>query len=332
MRLKPVGVIVMLALGILVAPLAASAQQPGKIPRIGWLDSGRSDTPRTQYFNEIIRQGLREFGWVDGQNLIIEWRYTEERAERLPALAAELIRLGVDVLVTGSGDPAILALKQATATIPIVMAISADPVGSGLVASLARPGGNITGLSALSPETAGKRLELLREVVPQASRVAVLWNASYPGKVLEWRETQVAAHALGVTLQSVEVRGPDDFDRAFAEIVRERPDALIVFAEPLVNSHQTQIVEFADKRRLPMIVARKEFVEAGGLMSYGASLSALFRRAAYYVDRILKGTKPADLPVEQPTKFELVINLKTAKALGLTIPPSVLFQADEVLR
>jgi len=332
MRLKPVGVIVMLALGILAAPLAASAQQPGKIPRIGWLDSGRSDTPRTQYFNEIIRQGLREFGWVDGQNLIIEWRYAEERAERLPALAAELIRLGVDVLVTGSGDPAILALKQATATIPIVMAISADPVGSGLVASLARPGGNITGLSALSPETAGKRLELLREVVPQASRVAVIWNASYPGKVLEWRETQVAAHALGVTLQSVEVRGPDDFDRAFAEIVRERPDALIVFAEPLVNSHQTQIVEFADKRRLPMIIARKEFVEAGGLMSYGASLPDLFRRAAYYVDRILKGAKPADLPVEQPTKFELVINLKTAKVLGLTIPQSVLLRADHVIR
>jgi putative ABC transport system substrate-binding protein len=280
----------------------------------------------------VFQQGLRDHGWVEGQNLAIEWRFADGRAERLPDLAAELVRLGVDVLVTSSGDPAIRALKQATSTIPIVMAVSVDPVGTGLVASLARPGGNITGLSIMAAEVGGKRLELLKQAVPQASRVAVLWNASHPGKELEWQDTQVAARALGVTLHAVEVRGPADFDGAFGAIASERPDALITFADPLTLTHQRQIVDFATQHQLPMISEIQEFAEAGGLMTYGASLPALFRRAAYYVDRILKGVKPADLPVEQPMKFELVINLQAAKALSLTIPPALVFQADEVIR
>jgi putative ABC transport system substrate-binding protein len=332
MRFKTIEVIVMLALGILLAPFAAGAQQPGKMPRIGWLSLVRADTPRSQYAREVIRQGLREFGWVEGQNITIEWRFAEERAERLPALAAELVRLGVDVLVTSSADQAILALRHATSTIPIIMAVSVAPVEMGHVASLARPGGNITGLSIQAAEVGGKRLELVKAAVPQASRVAVLWNAASPGKGLEWHDTQAAAHALGVTLYSVEVRGPDDFASAFAVIARERPDALITFADALTLSYQRQIVDFVTQHRLPMISEIKEFAEAGGLMTYGASFPALLRRAAYYVDRILKGAKPADLPVEQPTKFELVINLKTAQTLGITIPSSLLLLADEVIR
>ena len=328
MRLNTVGLIVTLMLTIVAVPFAVDAQRAARVPRIGILGLAGAYTHTLDAF----REGLRDLGWVEGRNIDFEYRSAEGQPERLPALAAELVQLRVDVIFTGSGNIGVLAARQATATIPIVMAISADPVGSGLVASLARPGGNITGLSALSPETAGKRLEFLREAVPQASRVAVLWNAAYPGRMIEWSETQVAARALGVTLHSLEVRAPGDFDHAFSEMARERPDALIAFADPLINRHQTQIVEFAAKRRLPMIIARKEFVEAGGLMSYGASLPDMFRRAAVYVDKILKGVKPADLPVEQPMKFELVINLKTAKALGLTIPPVLLFQADEVIR
>jgi putative ABC transport system substrate-binding protein len=332
MMLSAVGLIVTLVLGILAAPPASDAQQAGKVPRIGYLGIPRGDSPRAQYLLGVFQQGLRDHGWVEGQNLAIEWRFADGRAERLPDLAAELVRLGVDVLVTSSGDPAIRALKQATSTIPIVMAVSVDPVGTGLVASLARPGGNITGLSIMAAEVGGKRLELLKQAVPQASRVAVLWNASHPGKELEWQDTQVAARALGVTLHAVEVRGPADFDGAFGAIASERPDALITFADPLTLTHQRQIVDFATQHQLPMISEIQEFAEAGGLMTYGASLPALFRRAAYYVDRILKGVKPADLPVEQPMKFELVINLQAAKALSLTIPPALVFQADEVIR
>jgi len=321
--------IVMLILSLLVAPLATPAQQPAKGPRIGILASGVAASTR---LSEPFRQGLRELGYVERQNISLTWRYAEGRAERLPELAAELVRLPVDVLVTGAGDRAILALKHATSTIPIVMAVSADPVGTGLVASLAQPGGNVTGLSIQAAEVSGKRLDLLKQAVPQASRVAVLWNASEPSKASELHDTQVAAQALGVTLHSVEVRGPDDFDGALAAIAKERPDALLVFAEPLTLNHQRRIVDFATQHRLPLMSSNKEFAEAGGLMTYGASLPALFRRAAYYVDRILKGTKPADLPVEQPTKFALVINLKTAKALGLTIAQSMLVRADEVIQ
>lgn len=316
-----------LAMGVFAVPLAARAQPAGKVPRIGFITSRRRGPG-----SEAFRQGLREHGWVEGQTIVIEWRYADEgRLDLLPGLAAEVVNLRVDVIVTGSGEPVVLALKQATSTIPIVFAISADPVGSGLVASLARPGGNATGLTSLSPELGGKKLELLKEAVPGASRVAVLWNAAYPGKTLEFKDTQVAARALGVTLQSVEVRRPNDLPGAFSAITRGRPDALVTLTEPLTLAHQRQIVDFAASKRLPMISGSGEFVESGGLLSYGASLRDLFRRAAGYVDKILKGAKPGDLPVEQPTKLELFINLRTARALGLTIPPSLLLRADQVI-
>ena len=326
-----IGVIVTLALGILLAPLASEAQQAGKVRRIGLLGFGCIDSQRSQYHREVFRQGLREFGWVEGQNLALECPSAEFQWDRLPALAAELVQLKVDVIVTGGGAQT-LAAKQATSTIPIVMAVSPAPVETGLVASLARPGGNVTGLSIIAPEGARKRLELLKDAVPQASRIALLWTPAIPGKALEWQVTQAAAQALGVTLHSVEVRESDDFDGAFATIARERPDALIVFGGAFMSSHQRRIVDFATQHRLPMISENREYAETGALMTYGASLPALVHRAAYYVDRILKGKKPADLPVEQPWKFEFVINLKTAQALGLTIPPHLLFQADEVIK
>jgi len=323
MRCSTIGIIVTLALGLLAVPLASEAQPAGKVRRIGLLGLGCTDSPRSQYQREVFLQGLRAFGWVEGQNLAIECRSTD--------LAAELVRLPVDVIVTG-GERQSLAAKQATSTIPIVMAVSAAPVEAGLVASLARPGGNVTGLSIMAPEGGGKRLELLKDAVPQASRIAVLWNAAHPGKALEWQATQAMARTMGVTLHSVEVRGPDDFDGAFATIARERPDALIVFSDALILTHQRRIVDFATQHRLPMMSSNKEFAESGGLMTYGASVPALIRRAAYYVDRILKGAKPADLPVEQPTKFELVLNRKTAQTLGITFPPTLLLLADEVLQ
>jgi putative ABC transport system substrate-binding protein len=330
MWLSTVGLVATLALAFLTAPLAAEAQPRAHVPRIGWL--GGTSPAVNPAVLEAFRHGLREHGWMEGQNIVIEYRWAEGRFERLPDLAAELVRLPVDILVPVASDPAIRAAQHATSTIPIVMAVSSDPVGTGFVASLARPGGNITGVSGLVPEVAGKRLQLLKDVVPHAARVAVLWNVTHPGKGLEWHETQVAAQALGVTLQSIEVRGPDDFAPAFAALTTERPDALITLAEPLTIMHRSQIADFAITRQLPMISQLKEFAEAGGLMTYGTSLPGLFRRAAYYVDRILKGAKPADLPVEQPTQFELVINHKTAQALGITIPPHLLVFADEVIQ
>jgi putative ABC transport system substrate-binding protein len=267
---------------------------------------------------------------VEGQNLAIGWRYADGRAEGLPALAADLVQREVQVLVTHG--PTIRPAQQATHTIPIVMAVVTDPVASGLVASLARPGGNLTGLSIGAAELGGKRLELLMQVVPQASRVAVLWNAALADKVPEWQGVQTAARALGVTLHSVEVRTPDDFDGALATLAKERPDALITLDDALTLAHHRRIVAFATQHRLAMISEVKDFAEAGGLMTYGPSGRDLWRRAAAYVDKILKGAKPADLPIEQPMKFELVLNLKTAQALGLTIPPTLLFQADEVFR
>jgi putative tryptophan/tyrosine transport system substrate-binding protein len=312
-----------------VASVTVDAQIPENVPRIGFLLFHHPDAPHVQSFLETFRQGLREHGWVEGQNLAIAWRYAEGRAEHLPALAAELVQLPVEVLVTHG--PTIRPAHHATQTIPIVMAVVTDPVGSGLVASLAQPGGNLTGLSIGAMELAGKRLELLLQAVPQASRVAALWNAALADKALEWQGTQLAAMALGVTLSLVEVRGPDDFDGAFDTLARERPGALITLAEALTIGYQRRIVAFATQHRLPMISELREFAEAGGLMTYGPSLPDLLRRAGSYVDKLLKGANPADLPIGQPTKFELVINLKTAHALGLTTPPTLLFQADEVI-
>jgi len=324
-----IGCIVTLILSLLTAPLTSSAQQAAKVPRLGLLIPGSSSAfaPRIEAF----RHGLRDLGYVEGRNITIEYRFAEGQDDRLPALVAELIRLHVDIMVT-DGEEAILAAQHATTTIPIVMAVSSDPVGIGYVASLARPGGNITGLSFMLTEVSGKRLELLQEAVPKLSHVAVLWNPTNPNSMLGFKETQTAAHALGLPLQSLEVRGPDEFDQAFAAMTREHADALVVLSNPLFFGHRRQLAELAVKHRLPAIFLFREYVEAGGLMAYGANLHAMYRRAAYYVDRILKGTKPADLPVEQPVKFELVINLKTAQALGITIPPTLLFLADEVIR
>jgi len=316
-----------LTLSLLAAPLAAEAQQSGKVYRIGFLSTDPLPAPLW----EALLDGLRERGYSEGQNLVFERRFSEGHAERFPELAAELVRLRVDGIIVTT-TPAALAAKHATQTIPIVMTTAIDPVGGGLVASLARPGGNLTGLSVLAPELSGKRLELLREVVPGLTRVAVLWNAANPANAAAWHETQAAAGALGLRLHAQAVRGPQDLEGAFARTAQARPEALLVLEDALINMHRPQIAEFVTQQHLPSVFVHKEWVVAGGLMSYGPSLPDLFRRAATYVDKILKGAKPADLPVEQPMKFELVLNLKTAKALGLTIPPTLLFQADEVIK
>ena len=308
---------------------SAHAQQPTKVPRIGYLagPSLSSLSARTEAF----RQGLRELGYVEGKNIMMEYRYAEGKLDRLPALAAELVHLKVGVIVTGGPTPT-RAAKEATNTIPIVMANDADPVGSGVVASLARPGGNITGLSNLAPEISGKRLELLKEVVPRLSRLAVLGTSTTSGTAQVSKEMELAAGALGVKLQNLDVLSAKDIETAFREASKGRAEAVLVLASAVAGSHRTQIVELAVKGRLPAIYNVAEFVEDGGLMSYGVSVIDLYRRAATYVDKILKGAKPADLPVEQPVKFELIINLKAAKQIGLTIPPNVLARADRVIR
>ena len=317
--------IVTLALSLLVmAPLAADAQSAGKVYRIGWLTTGvRPVEPHPLL--EAFRQGLRDLGYVEGQNLRIEARYAEGQEDRCPALAAELVHFPVDVLVAAGTAP-IQAAQHATSTMPIVMAFGTDPVDQGFVASLARPGGNITGLSAMRHDLLGKQLELLTQMVPTASRIAVLTNPANPANVLQMREVQRVAQILGVQLHVLEARSPDDLQRVFAALPREGVHAL------LLNWARTDAVALALQSRLPAMYNGRMDVEAGGLMAYGPSQPALHYRAAYYVDRLLKGATPADLPVEQPTKFELVINLKTAQALGLTIPPTLLFQADEVLQ
>jgi putative tryptophan/tyrosine transport system substrate-binding protein len=325
-QLTTVRLLGMLVVGLLTATFTATAPRSAPVPRVGVLLFSGPDSAAV----ESLRQGLREHGWVEGQNLAMAWRFAEGHAERLPALAADLVQLPVDVLVTHG--PTIRPAQHATQTIPIVMAVVTDPVSSGLVASLARPGGNLTGISIGAAELGGKRLELLLQAVPGASRVAVLWNAALADKVPEWQGTQTAARALGVALHSVEVRGPADFDGAFATLAQARPDALITLADALTLTHLRRIVAFATAHRLAMISELKDFAEAGGLMSYGPSGRALWRRAAAYVDKILKGAKPAELPVEQPMKFELILNLKTAQAFGITLPPSLLLLADEVLR
>jgi putative ABC transport system substrate-binding protein len=332
MRLRSIGLTVTLVLVILVAPLAAEAQRAGKVYRIGILPPG--PISERVHLWEAFRQGLRELGYVEGQNITLVFPSAEVRPERVPHLAAELVNLKVDLIVAGT-TPAALAAKQATKTIPIVATSVADPVGDGLVASLARPGGNITGFTFLGPELVPKRLELLKEAIPGVSRVAALWHpAAYGEPTMRdmLKEIETAARALGVQLQLVRARGPDDFDRAFSAMTTERAGALIVFPSPMLYTERRGIVDLAAKHRLPTIYAWREPVEAGGLMSYGASIPDLYRRAATHVDKILKGAKPADLPVEQPTKFELVINLKTAKALGLTIPQSVLIRATQVIQ
>jgi putative ABC transport system substrate-binding protein len=319
------------AVTTLAAPLAAEAQQAAKVARIGFLSVDLAGNPRG---TEAFRQGLRDLGYVEGRNVVIEYRDAERMLERLLALAAELAGLNVDVIVAPN-TPAAMAAKQATRSLPIVFIGAGDPVTSGLVTSLGRPGGNVTGLSVLSTELVGKWLELLKQAVPGVSRVAALWQ---PGAMDErtdkdmQKEAEVAAQALGVRLQLVEVRSPADFDRAFADMTRARVGALTVRPASMFVTERKRLVELAAQNRLPAVYAWREFVDAGGLMAYGPSLSDLYRRAATYVDKILKGAKPSDLPVEQPTKFELVINLKTAKALGLTIPPSVLARADEIIR
>jgi len=319
------------ALGALSVPHVAGAQQVGKVYRVGYLATGSSSSSR--YVIEAFREGLRERGWVEGQNIVIDYRFAEGRYDRLPDLAAELVRLKVDVIVAAPSPPA-AAAKNATGTIPIVMiGAGADPVGQGLVASLARPGGNVTGLSySVGQEIFGKQLALLTEAVPKIRRVAVLWNPAISGQAPAIEDVKVAARALGVQLQVLEARGPDDFDRAFAAMAKERVGALLVLVDSMFSFHGTRLAGLAAKNRLPAAYTNRLLVEVGGLMSYGPSFSDLWRRAAGYVDRILKGAKPADLPVEQPTRYELVLNLKTAKALGLTFPSSLLGRADEVIQ
>ena len=319
-----------LAGGLVAAPLAAEAQQRGKVPRVGYLAGSRSDSQAERRL-DAFRQGLRELGYVEGQNIIIEERWADEKVERLPNLAAELVQRTPDVIVS-SGNAAVAALKQATQTIPIVVGVFGDPVGSGFIASLARPGGNITGLSNNAEEMNPKWLELLKEAVPRLSRVAVLWGPSTPSHHIIRQGIESTGQTLGVTAQFLEVGGRDDVTRAFIALTRARAGALIALPQAETNAHRRLIMDLAAKNRLPGMYPFRNFVEEGGLMSYGPNTLDMFRRAATYVDKILKGAKPADLPVEQPTKFELVINLKTAKALGLTIPPSLLQRADEVIQ
>jgi putative ABC transport system substrate-binding protein len=325
-----IGFIITVALGCLgVAPLVPEAQPPMHVHRIGVLWG--PTTPEQDPYVRAFLEGMRTLGYVEGQNLVMEYRVAAGQYERFPAFAAELVRLKVDVLLMGN-TPAALAAKDATTTIPIVMVAISDPVGNSLVASLARPGGNITGSAALNPEVVGKQLEFLKDVLPTISRVALLWNPANPASALMVRAADVAAQAVGVQVHLVEARGPEAFDSAFAAMTSVHAGALLIVPDPMFLQHRSRLAELAATRHLPTISNGRAFVEAGALIGYGVSQPDAWRRAATYVDKILKGAKPADLPVEQPTKFELVINLKTAEALGLTIPPVLLFQADEVIR
>ena len=314
--------------GAALMPLAARGQQRANVPRIGFL--GNSTATLEANLVGPFRGALRELGYQEGRNIAIEYRWAEGKYERFPALIAELLAAGVEVIVT-AGTPASLAVKKATSSVPLVMIAVGDPVTTGLVTSLARPDGNITGVTSISPEMQGKRLELLREVVPGASHIAVLWNVGSPGQVIQEGETRAAAQVLGMKMLSLGVRTLEEIEDAFATIVRERPEALFVLADRLFLHHRKRIMDFAIQQRLPGVHAYRELVEVGGLMSYGPSYADMHRRAATYVDRILRGERPSDLPVERPVKFELVLNLKTAKTFGLTVPPSLLARADEVI-
>jgi ABC-type uncharacterized transport system substrate-binding protein len=324
--MRLIGLAVVLALSLVLAPLAAEAQQPGQKYQIGFLSGTAADTVPLPK----LRAGLRELGYVEGKTIAFEYRFADDKNERLPGLATELVRSKVDIIVA-HGSPAIHAAKEATSTIPVVMVGPGDPVGTGFVASLARPGGNVTGVSNTDVGVAAKRLELLKAALPKLSRVVALRNPTNPAAELLFRETQAAARTLSIEIHLIEVRDPGELERAFSMMAKARAEALIVIADPMFLSQRRQIANLAMTKRLPSVFARNENVEAGGLMSYGAVLGDMYRHAATYVDKILKGAKPADLPVEQPTKFELVINLKTARALGLTIPPSVLGRADGII-
>jgi putative ABC transport system substrate-binding protein len=322
--------IVVLLVGLALASVRfAEPQQTKNVPRIGFLSAlSPEDVPA---WLESFRQGLRALGYVEGKNIVVEWRFAEGKLNRLPALANELVRLKVDVIV--SGGPAVTrAAKGATSTIPIVMGFDNDPIGSGFIASLARPGGNITGLSNFAPEMSGKRLELLKEIIPKLSRVAVLGASAQPGNAQMLKETELAAGTFGLQLQYLDVLSPKDIESVFRAASNGRADAILMLSIPFVLSHRTQLADLAVKSRLPAIYSQPENTEAGGLMYYGVNTPDLFRRAATYVDKILKGAKPADLPVEQPKKFELIINLKAAKQIGLTVPPNVLARADKVIK
>jgi putative ABC transport system substrate-binding protein len=326
MKPRQVTFLLMIALGAVLAPLVGNAQAPTKVARIGYLGNLAS-APTVEAF----RAGMLDLGWIEGRNIAVEYRWYEGHFDRLPRLAAELVGLKVEVIVTAS-TPAIRAAQQATTTIPIVMASSADAVGTGLVASLARPTGNTTGMTILVPELSAKRLEVLKEALPKAERVGVLWNSTAgPAGGLALKETQAAARKLALHLQPVDVRGPDEIEAAISTIAKGHAEALFIIEGPLLIQHRGRVIDMAARNRLPTVAPLREFADAGGLIAYGPSLVDSFRHSARYVDKILKGAKPADLPVEQPTRFELVINLKTAKALGLTLPRSLLLRADHVI-
>jgi putative tryptophan/tyrosine transport system substrate-binding protein len=329
MTCRTIALLITLALGLLVAPLAATARPAGGAVTIGYL--GNSSPSLEPDLVEAFREGLRQLGYVEGQNLIIRYVWAEGQQERYADLARELVQLQPDIILT-AGTPGTLAAMHATPSIPIVTAIAGEPIAAGLVASLARPGGNVTGLSTLAAELEGKRLELFKQAVPTLSRVVALLNPANPFTTIGWKATQPAAEALGLTLQPVEARGPHDLDHAFATIKEVRPDGLIIIPDRFLLTYRASIVHFMAEHRLPGMFPFRDFVQEGGLLAYGPDYTDLYRRAATYVDKILKGAKPADLPVELPTKFELLINLKTAQALSLTIPPILLFQATEVIR
>ena len=329
-QMKKAAVPILVAVILLTVAIVTEAQQPKKVPRIGYLWPGNPTSETTD--SGAIRQALRELGYIEGQSIASEYRYADGKPDRFPELAAELVRLKVDIIVVAGNAP-IRAAKNATKTIPIVMAGGSDPVDAGLVESLARPGGNVTGLTSLDRELGGKRLELLKEAVPKVARVAVLYDPANARQVREAKEVlPVTARALGLTIQPWPIRGADGFEKIFGEQSKERPHGLSVIGGTLMNANQKRIARFALKNRLPSMYPDRQFVDVGGLISYGADNAENYRRVAYYVDRILKGAKPADLPVEQPTKFELVINLKTAKQIGVTIPQSMLYRADKVIK
>jgi putative ABC transport system substrate-binding protein len=328
MARKTIIVVWLIALALASFRLAG-AQQVGKVPRVGFLGAATAFAVAARV--EAFRQGLRELGYVEGKNIVIQWRFAEGKVDRLPALIADLARIKVEVIVTAGGTVT-RAAKEASVTIPIVMGFDNDPVGSAFVASLAHPGGNITGLSSLAPEISGKQLELLKETIPKLSRITVFGTSIQPATALSLRETQRSAEAFKVQIQYLDIQGPKDIENAFQDARKGRADAVLVLGSPILESHRTEVTDLAAKNRLPAIYHATEFVEAGGLMTYSVSLTDLFRRAATYVDKILKGAKPGDLPVEQPTKFDFIVNLKAAKQIGLTIPPNVLARADRVIK
>jgi putative ABC transport system substrate-binding protein len=325
---KALTLIVAFTLSVLLTPPATEAQQRAHLPRVGYL--GTSSASLEPELVKAFREGLRDLGYVEGQNILIEYRWAEGNYQRFPDLVADLVNLKVDLILT-AGTPGALAAKRATQTIPIVMAVTGDAVGTGLVSSLARPGGNLTGLTTMVPDLEGKRLEILREVVPKLTTLVVLLNTANPLTAIQWKQTTISAKTLGIQLQPVELRRPEEFKDAFAKVARQRPDGITMVADRFLLAHRMQIVDFVAKTRLPAIYPYRDFVVAGGLMSYSPSYEDLFRRSATYVDKILKGAKPSDLPIEQPTKFELLVNMKTAKTLGVPIPPSLLLRADHVV-